>query len=243
MNAGSSRCVVAAIRPWNVDAYERHAPSWPGRWNLVGTREELTAAWLREIDARYVFFPHWSWRVPDDVLEAAECVCFHMTDVPYGRGGSPLQNLIVRGHEETMVTALRMVPDLDAGPVYMKRPLSLGGRAQDIYERAAEIVFDMIGDIARDEPAPAPQTGEPVFFERRTPEQSRLPGGASESEIHDHIRMLDAEDYPHAFLEVDQYRLEFTESKMTTDGGVTARVRILPKGGASDDKDQTGEAG
>jgi len=37
-----------------------------------------------------------------------------MTDVPYGRGGSPLQNLIVRGHTETKLTALRCVRDLDA---------------------------------------------------------------------------------------------------------------------------------
>ncbi len=29
-----------------------------------------------------------------------ECVCFHMTDVPYGRGGSPLQNLIIREPQE-----------------------------------------------------------------------------------------------------------------------------------------------
>lgn len=65
--------------------------------------------------------------VPEAVLIAAECVCFHMTDVPYGRGGSPLQNLIVRKHKKTKLTALKMTEEIDAGPVYCKRELSLDG--------------------------------------------------------------------------------------------------------------------
>lgn len=32
---------------------------------------------------------------------------FHMTNFPYGRGGSPLQNLMKRGHHTTTITALR----------------------------------------------------------------------------------------------------------------------------------------
>ncbi len=37
----------------------------------------------------------------------------HMTDVPYGRGGSPLQNLIARGHTSTKLTAMRMTAEVD----------------------------------------------------------------------------------------------------------------------------------
>ena len=53
------------------------------------------------------------------------CVCFHMTAVPYGRGGSPLQNLIIQGFSSTLITALKMVKELDAGGVYTKRTRSL----------------------------------------------------------------------------------------------------------------------
>ena len=58
------------------------------------------------------FFVHWSRRVPDHWLPRYECACFHMTDVPFGRGGSPLQNLIERGHRETQLSASRMVADV-----------------------------------------------------------------------------------------------------------------------------------
>ena len=42
-----------------------------------------------------------------------------MTDLPFGRGGSPLQNLIVRGYKETMLSAIKCVGEVDAGPIYI----------------------------------------------------------------------------------------------------------------------------
>jgi methionyl-tRNA formyltransferase len=214
--------IVAAIKPWNHAAFAHHRPGWAGDWELVEDPGALLER-VRKSAPRYVFFPHWSWKVPAEILSAAECVCFHMTDVPYGRGGSPLQNLIARGHTETKLSALRMTAEMDAGPVYAKRPLSLDGRAQEIYARAAEIAFEMIGDIARDEPEPAPQTGEPTVFKRRTPDMSRLPAGASAKALYDHIRMLDAESYPPAFLEHGDIRLEFHDAALEG-GNLTAKV-------------------
>jgi len=38
-----------------------------------------------------------------------------MTDLSYGRGGSPLQNLIVRGYKDTMISALWIEKELDSG--------------------------------------------------------------------------------------------------------------------------------
>ena len=62
-----------------------------------------------------------------------------MTDVPFGRGGSPLQNLISRGIYETKISAFRCVAEMDAGPVYPKRPFSLaeGRQASSSRARAA----------------------------------------------------------------------------------------------------------
>lgn len=43
-----------------------------------------------------------------------------MTNLPYGRGGSPVQNLILNGHKKTIISALNVTKDLDAGDVYLK---------------------------------------------------------------------------------------------------------------------------
>jgi methionyl-tRNA formyltransferase len=180
--------------------------------------------------SRYIFFPFWSHKVPKEITDKYECVCFHMTDVPYGRGGSPLQNLILRGHTETVISALRMTDEMDAGPVYMKRPLSLEGSAQEIYERAAGIISGMMREIAETEPTPVPQVGEVVEFKRRTPEMSEMPAGLPALATYDFIRMLDADGYPRAFILYEnnfggRTRVEFSNARLE-DGKVIATAVI-----------------
>jgi methionyl-tRNA formyltransferase len=219
--------VVATVKPWNIRAYRRRCKLLGGRWTLLETPEELTHRALSLLKPEYVFFPHWSWRVTDEIIRDFNCVCFHETDLPYGRGGSPIQNLITAGHKETQISALRMVQELDAGPIYLKRPLSLMGSAQEIFERAAEVIFDMIDEIISRNPAPVSQAGQPVLFTRRTPAQSRLPAVASPLTLYDHIRMLDAETYPAAFLDFEGWHIEFRQARL--DGNcVEAIVSIRP---------------
>ena len=134
--------VVATVKTWNDKAFALHTSKIAGHWHLVKSPEELTLEYLLDIKPRYIFFPHWSWIVPVEITKQYECVCFHMTDVPYGRGGSPLQNLIIRGHTETKLSALNMQSGLDVGPVYIKKDLSLQGSATNIFERAAELVYE-----------------------------------------------------------------------------------------------------
>lgn len=194
----------------------------------IRTAEELTAEKLTAIGAEMVFFPHWSWIIPDSVYSGFECVIFHMTDVPYGRGGSPLQNLIVRGHEQTQLSALRAGKEIDAGPVYMKRPLSLDGTAEQILRRAARLTSSMIVDIVEGRPMPVPQQGEPVVFKRRRPEDGNLSAVSDLKGAYDYIRMLDADGYPPAFLDVGPWRLEFREAQVEGDA-VRASVHIRMK--------------
>ena len=148
-----------------------------------------------------------------------------MTDVPFGRGGSPLQNLISRGIRETKLTALRMTETFDAGPVFLKEPLSLDGGAEEIYLRAGKLSARMIEHIARVEPTPMPQKGGAVNFKRRKPAQSEIKSPANLEELYDFIRMLDADGYPRAFLEHKGFRFEFSRAALY-DGRVMADVKI-----------------
>ena len=221
---------ICTVKPWNIAAYKRRSPDLPGEWYLIEKPDQLTLLAIQKITPRYGVFPHWSWRVAPEITERFECVCFHMSDVPYGRGGSPLQNLIARGHKSTMLTALRMVDEIDAGPVYLKRPLSLEGRAVEIYERAADLVYDMMQEIITNEMTPVPQKGEVTIFPRRKPEQSSIPQTGSAEALYDFIRMLDAPTYPRAFIDWGQWRLEFDQARMLGDG-VEAHVTIRKMNG------------
>ena len=220
----SDRYVVASCRSWHQAGFQAVQARMPGEWVYVSTPDALDAAVCAR-PPRYVFFLHWNWRVSVALWSRIECICFHMTDVPYGRGGSPLQNLIESGHSTTVLTALRMVDEMDAGPVYAKRPLSLEGRAEEIYLRAGDLCWELIDWIIREQPQPVAQQGQATHFRRRTPEQSRLPEEGGLRRVYDHIRMLDAPDYPLAFIRHGNFVLEFSHARLE-DGEVSARVVI-----------------
>lgn len=205
------------------------------RFLLIKDRSELNASFLAAHSVRRVFLPHWSYIIPASVYESVDCVIFHMTDLPFGRGGSPLQNLIVRGLTSTKVSALRCVKELDAGPVYLKADLSLHGSAQEILSRAYEIIEGMILELIISDPQARPQVGTPTIFHRRKPEDGRLNGCASIREAYDSIRMLDADGYPNAFLETDHLRIEFRKAqfdgkRLTVEAAFVERPRIRTEG-------------
>lgn len=188
----------------------------------------LNLSGLNEFMPSYVFFPHWSWKIPAEIFDGFECVIFHMTDLPFGRGGSPLQNLVVRGIVETKLTALRCVAEMDAGPVYLKRPLSLLGTAEEILMRASQLTEQMIEVIVQERPVPQIQTGEPVTFRRRTAQDGNLASVETLGEFFDYIRMLDGTGYPPAFFETEHFKLEFNRASLKPDC-VIADVKITRK--------------
>ena len=113
--------------------------------------------------------------------------------------------------------------------MYLKRELSLDGNATEIFQRASSIIQSMIREIIDQDIKPIGQDGVPVLFKRRTPSESNLADVKSKEEAYDYIRMLDAEGYPHAFLETENLRFEFTEAIISENGQLKANVRIFKK--------------
>jgi methionyl-tRNA formyltransferase len=109
--------------------------------------------------------------------------------------------------------------------VYLKRPLNLHGSAEEIFLRADLVIEDMIMDIVATRPVPVAQSGEVVSFARRKPSDGDWSHFSDLEEVYDRIRMLDASGYPPAFVDVGEFRLEFTRASRRVDG-VVADVRI-----------------
>ena len=173
----------------------------------------------------WIFFPHWSWKVPSEIFLQYQCVIFHMTDLPFGRGGTPLQNLIVRGLRSTKICALKCEEGIDTGPVYCRRPLDLSGSAEEILGRAHFEIQDMIEEMLECNPVPQPQCGEIVEFDRRTASDGNLESISDIDTVYDYIRMLDAKGYPSAFLRTSNLQFEFTNVEISGKD-LVARVRI-----------------
>jgi len=220
--------VLATGKQWHDHMKDRLEKKTGVSFIRLKSKDDLSNERLAAINPRYVFFPHWAHIIPENIHSNYECVIFHMTDVPFGRGGSPLQNLIERGIYETRISALRCVAELDAGPVYSKRPLSLHGSAEEIFIRAGAIIEDMIVEIMRENPEPFPQEGAVVSFDRRKPLQSDISGLQFLDRVFDYIRMLDADGYPRAFLTIGNFKFEFSRAALKH-GYIQADVKITEK--------------
>ena len=220
--------VVVGSHDWTDQIFDEVICSYPGTWTYINDPAVLTLETLSNIKPSLVFFLHWSLKVPSDITSNFECVGFHMTDLPYGRGGTPLQNLILRGHQNTKLSAFKLVEEMDAGPIYLKTDLSLEGSAEEIYSRTSYAAADMILRLIEEKYIPKPQVGTPTIFKRRTPEQSRLSAMRTLNDLYDFVRMLDAPGYPHAFLDHGPHRFELFDV-VKSDNELTARVRIVPR--------------
>ena len=179
---------------------------------VVTKKEDLISKKIKKFKPDYIFFLHWGYKIPGEIYKNYKCIVFHMTDLPFGRGGSPLQNLIVRNYKYTRLSAIEVVEDFDAGDVYLKKNLSLSGTADQIFLRADKIIKEMISKIILKNIVPRPQKGPVTIFKRRTPEESNIAKLESLSEVYDYIRMLDGIGYPKAFIETDNLKLEFSKA-------------------------------
>lgn len=198
-------------------------------WIRLTKVEEFTIENLVAIQPNKIFIPHWSNIIASDIFNAFECIVFHMTDLPFGRGGSPLQNLILNGYNATKISALRVEEGIDSGPIYLKKGLSLEGNAMEIFQRSSPIILEMIIEIIDQNLTPNQQTGSPLIFKRRKPEQSNIKDLEDIQQLYNQIRMLDCEGYPNAFFETENFKIEFYNADLNSPTELKANVRITKK--------------
>ncbi len=216
------RVVVATIREWNIKNFYRLKDKFSDiEWLLIDDPLELTYQKLVSFSPNYIFFPHWSWKIPQEIYTNFLSIMFHMTDLPYGRGGSPLQNLILAKRYQTKITALMVHEELDSGDILLKRDLDITlGSAEEIFMRISDIIFfDMIPYIITHNLTPQKQQGEVVLFRRRKEAQSDILKSdfASLKDFYDFVRMLDAPGYPKAYCDLGKIKIEFEEVHLKSD--------------------------
>ncbi len=148
----------------------------------------------------------WSWMISKDMYEEHLCLILHPSPLPKYRGGSPIQNQLIAGEEESAVTILRVAQEVDSGEIYSQTPFSLDGTLDDIFDRIIEIgtrdTIEVLNKIARDELEGRQQDeSEATVYRRRKPEQSEVIDFQEHTaeELHNLIRGLN-DPYPNAYI-------------------------------------------
>lgn len=230
MDNSLMKYILLTEKHWHINLFNELRSQFKAEWILINKKDDFTEEIISNLKPDIIFIPHWSYIISPKIFQNYECIVFHMTDLPFGRGGSPLQNLIEKGFKETNISALKVDHGLDSGDIYLKKKLLLHGTAREIFERASLIIKGMIEDIILYKPKPKPQEGEPFFFKRRTANESDISNLNDIEKVYDFIRMLDCEGYPSAFLETTYFKFEFNNASLSKDNKILlANVRIFKK--------------
>lgn len=141
----------------------------------------------------------------------------HASDLPKGRGWSPLTWQIIEGQNRIPVTLFEAAERVDSGAIYAQRWIEYQGHELIDELRAALAVatLDLCRWFVDSYPVSAeqarPQQGEESFYPRRRPGDSQLDATKPLAEQFDLLRVVDNQRYP-AFFECrgHRYRLSIT---------------------------------
>jgi len=205
--------LYCAYREWSLELYQKLSKKHQNMI-LLKSPKKLTLQYIKKINPKIIFFPDWSWIIPKEIIEKYDCVCFHESNLPKFRGGSPIQNQIIRGIKKTKTTAFLMNEKLDAGDILLQKPLSLEGSLSDIFLRMQKNDYEMISKIIQGKYKIKKQKGNPTTFKRRKPEESELKNlDYSKSYLYNFIRMLE-DPYPNAFIKIGKHKIIFKSAKL-----------------------------
>ena len=91
--------------------------------------------------------------LPTEFLTAPRdgCVNVHFSLLPKYRGAAPVNWALVNGEEQTGVTTMRIVEELDAGPILLQKATKIGERetAPELLSRLSEVGAELISETLR----------------------------------------------------------------------------------------------
>lgn len=132
----------------------------------------------------------------------------HASELPKGRGFSPLKWLVQEGCNTIPVTLLEAVVECDAGPIYETRYLNFEGfelldeMQSALGECSTALCLNFLA--AADPPVGRAQSGEPTFYSRRGEEHQRLDPEKTIAEQFHVLRTVDNDRFPAFFEYLDQ---------------------------------------
>lgn len=137
--------------------------------------------------------------LPDSLLELPPLgmINVHASILPFYRGAAPVHRAVIAGEAETGVTIMRVVSELDAGPTFAKRRRPIGpDETSSEVERAlaelgAELVLDVVDDLAADRAVAIPQDdSRATFAPKLTKAEGRINWDLPAQAIHNLVRGL-----------------------------------------------------
>jgi methionyl-tRNA formyltransferase len=188
--------------------------------------ERLEAEFEPEVDT--VVVAAYGLLIPEPVLGRAQWLNVHPSLLPRWRGAAPIERALMAGDEETGVTIIELVPELDAGPIAAQRAFPLGPEDDfgTVSARAGELAAELLEE-ALPEPELRPQPSQGVTYaEKIRPEDRELDWSRPAQELLNRIRALS----PHIGARADVHGRPVTIWRARVENGKLVPLEVQPDG-------------
>ncbi len=158
--------------------------------------------------------------LPDDILAVPRlgCVNVHASLLPRHRGASPVQAAILAGDPATGVSTMRLVRELDAGPVYLERSLPIGLREDGgtlsarLAVAGADLLVETLAGLETGALAARPQQGTPTYCRTIRREDGQADWSRPATELERRLRAFTP--WPGLFTFVAARRIKLLEAEV-----------------------------
>jgi len=195
------KILCVGYRDWALNIYKKISQNYnDGEVVTISSRDKYSDSFVREYSPDIILFYGWSWIISENIVDKYKCIMLHPSKLPKYRGGSPIQNQIIRGENNSAVTLFLMDKRMDAGRIIFQEPMSLSGSISNIFNRIEELGYKGTMQFLNNPTKGVNQSEEDAtYFKRLTEKQGEITldelTSKSANYLYNKVRMLQ-EPYP-----------------------------------------------
>jgi methionyl-tRNA formyltransferase len=227
---------LAAIHDIAFCLTQPDAPAGRGR-GLRPAPAKLTALQLGirvverldvSLDADTIVLVAYGRLIPAELLDRHLWLNVHPSLLPRWRGAAPVERALMAGDTETGVTIIRLVEELDAGPIAAQERFPIGPEddAGAVYHRSVPLAADLLERVLP-EPAFTPQPSEGVTYAEKIGSEDRELDLTKPVEAVNRVRALS----PHIGARAELAGRQVLVWRASVDDGRFVPVEVQPEGG------------
>ena len=180
------------------------------------------------LDAETIVLVAYGRLIPKDLVDRHLWLNVHPSLLPRWRGAAPVERAIMAGDTETGVTIIRLVEELDAGPIAAQERVPIGpdDDAGAVYDRAVPLSIDLLERVLS-APSFEPQPVEGVTYAEKIGPGDRLLDLSRPEEALNRVRALS----PHIGARADLEGRPVVVWRARVEDGRFVPVEVQPPGG------------
>ncbi len=154
--------------------------------------DEVSA--LDDVDVDLAVVVAYGALLPGSLVDSMVMLNLHFSDLPRWRGAAPVERAVLAGDEEVSVCVMRIVEELDAGPVYCRASIAVGDASVEaLWDQLSELGTSLLREIlargVESLPVAREQEGDATYAKKLTTRDVMLDFDARASDLLRRVRV------------------------------------------------------